>query len=629
MEQAEYVEIVRSKHPNMGAIDVERSILRHFDWDRPLSAFGCTYTDHLLRYLKLLVPDVEHNPWFVRMVGTYEESRRAGRKIVNFIGSASSGKTDCFATLAVGITSIDPEYTTCFCAAPFLTAAESGMWGRIVTRFGQMTKANPEMWAGSQHHPSKNRITFPGTHAEGGFVELRTLDKVGKLQGKKSFSPLRGMLLLFCDEIALFPTHDLLDLLDNLQMNPNFFCGTSCNFKSLEKLDGRLCEPEGREYSSLDLDADQGWPSAYASYTYRFDGHQSPNVVAKKVIYPYLLTEERRAAMEAQHGLRGPKYLEQVRSFPNTSMSDYFVTSREKLRAGGVFDEFVAERGKPTRVAFCDPGFGGDPCRFGVFEFVEARLQATDGAFYQHQVFQPVGPIETIIVDALKEPDEEWLSRYRAASPGASLRGGGVVTVEAQIAVALAEMLADYGVPRANFGYDGSMRASIVQEIATVLGPEVSAFDYGGPATERDTFVPTADPQKSRNRVARETFTNFASETWFEAASVIQAGQLRGGELIPAALSQLCRRTWRFKGDRRAIETKEDFKAANNGRSPDDADVLCGAIEMARRRGFRFERKRGTGGSSGGLVEKLQAMREEGSVSRRFAQLGSRRLNVG
>ena len=108
---------------------------------------------------------------------------------------------------------------------------------------------------------------------------------------------------------------------------------------------------------------------------------------------------------------------------------------------------------------------------------------------------------------------------------------------------------------------------------------------------------------------------------------MIQAGQLRGGELIPAALTQLCRRTWRFKGDRRAIETKEDFKAANNGRSPDDADVLCGAIEMARRRGFRFERKRNTGPQRGGLVEKLQAMRSEGTVSRKFAQLGSSRLH--
>jgi hypothetical protein len=331
--------------------------------------------------------------------------------------------------------------------------------------------------------------------------------------------------------------------------------------------------------------------------------------------------------MELQHGPNGPKYLEQIRSFPNTSMSDYFVTSREKLRAGGVFDEFIAERGTPTRVAFCDPGFGGDPCRIGVFEFVTARLQATDGQFYTHQVFQPHSAIETINVDARKEVDEEWMERYRAVNPAASLRGGSSVTLESQIAVACAEFLDRYGVPRSHFGYDGSMRASIVQEMATVLGPSVHALDYGGQATDRETFVPTADPEKSRNRVARETFSNFNSELWFEAASVIQAGQLRGGDLIPAALSQLCRRSWKFKGERRAIEPKEDYKAANQGRSPDDADVLVGAIEIARRHGFRFTRRRQAGEASS-LMAKIRSMGREGTISRANAKLTSARLHT-
>jgi hypothetical protein len=307
-------------------------------------------------------------------------------------------------------------------------------------------------------------------------------------------------------------------------------------------------------------------------------------------------------------------------------MSDYFVTSREKLRAGGVFDEFIAERGRPTRVAFCDPGFGGDPCRIGLFEYVTARLQATDGQFYTHQVFQPVRPIDTILVDARKEADDEWIDRCAALNPGASLRGGSQVTIESQIAVQVAEFLDRWGVPRSHFGYDGSMRASIVQEMATILGPQVHALDYGGPATERETFVPTADPEKSRNRVARETFTNFNSELWFEAASVIQAGQLRGGELIPAALTQLCRRSWSFKGDRRAIERKEDYKAANQGRSPDDADVLVGAIEIARRHGFRFTPKRQVGQASS-LLERIRNMGQEGRLSRANSKLSAAKLH--
>ena len=181
------------------------------------------------------------------------------------------------------------------------------------------------------------KLYIDSVNAKGGIrgekIELITLDKVGKLHGTKSLDQDIGWLILICDEIAEFPSSALLDALDNITGNRNLICLTGCNFKNIEGLEGDLCRPEGREYADLDIDLDQDWASNYKSWTWRFDGHLSPNVKAGKLVSKHLLTEDVRQDMEDIHGLRGPKYLEQVRSFPNSSMSDYFVMTKDKLRA--------------------------------------------------------------------------------------------------------------------------------------------------------------------------------------------------------------------------------------------------------------------------------------------------------
>ena len=105
---------------------------------------------------------------------------------------------------------------------------------------------------------------------------------------------------------------------------------------------------------------------------------------------------------------------------------------------------------------------------------------------------------------------------------------------------------------------------------------------------------------------------------YFNFAKLVQAGQFRNANLIPAGIAQICRRQWKWRGNLKQIEPKADYKTANQGRSPDDADTLIGALEMALRKGFMEtarNRPSGIGGSSkiANLINKSDRFRKRTS----------------
>lgn len=610
-DEPPYYDLIRKQHgKDFAGVDIERSILRAWkpEWSRDPSSCPYNYeetiefgdglqpmriqgwTQHMVRYQRFNLPSLGIDPWLVEKWQAFEDVRLSGtkiggtRKIINFIGSKNSAKSNFFSLFVLLMTSIDPSFTRAFVAGPYKSAADATIWGRVGTRFNQMKQSEPHLWVKDKviEKKSDQKFVFDLAGTEAGYVELITLDKVGKLQGTKSLNPERGWLILICDEIAEFPSKALMDALANMTGNDNFVCFTGCNFKNTEGLDGDLCRPEGREFAELDVDLDQEWKSAHLSYTYRFDGHRCPNVLAKRVIYPYLLRETDRRDMEFIHGLNGPKYLEQIRSFPNSSMSDFFVITREKIRSAGGYDEFVWESdGFNTTVGFCDPGFGGDPCRIGAFEFGRGRFQDVDGNWHGINIIQPTGSIETIKLDVKKVADMEWLERLgKLTARDLFIKHGALVPLEQQIAVACGEFMELHGIKRNHFGYDGSMRAAIVHEMTAILGSQIHSVDFGGKATDREVLV------GNRSQLANELYFNFVTEMYFFFANVVQAGQFRGGDKIQPAIAQLCRRPWAHTGAKKQIQPKKDYKEENQGRSPDDADVVVGAFEIARRSGF-------------------------------------------
>lgn len=631
MSEPDYVAEFRRRHgEDTSRLSIERSILH--DWRREFSIggapTGCSWAEHFCCYVKELIPKQDINPFFKRMAEGVEETFWIQeKKIINFIGSQNSGKTDFFAVLTVALVSIDPQYSKGYVAAPFLQVAESTVWARIESKFDQMKERNPEYWKGARKVGERFIFYY---HPEAGKIELITANDVGKLQGVKSRDVRRGFTVVIADEISKFQNKSLLGILDNIASQDNLLCMTGCNFRDTEGLDGDICRPEGREYEELDPDVDFEWNSAYKSRTYRFDGHKSPNIVAGKVLYHYLLKEKRRAEMEEIHGLDGPKYWEQIRSFPSGQYADYYITTRDKIRAGGGYDDFTYEMGEETKVAGLDPGFGGDPCVFCVAGFVPAQVMDSEGKLVDVTIMKPLDYFQTIKLRKGMTADREFLERFNAIKHKnctVYMVEGQTVDMDTQIAVATGELLEKYGVPRSHMAYDGSMRSGIVATLQGVLGPECIPLNFGDQATQRDTALPDQLDEKGnvqRYKTARELYTNFISEMYFAFADLVNTGQLREAHKMPAAVAQFCKRKWENKGDRKKIEDKEKYKEMNDGRSPNDADAWACCLEAARRRGFNVARNKQIKQSTkGGAMEMLQEVQD---VASRFKKKSAKRL---
>lgn len=591
MGDMSYIEATCRAH-DCEPIEVELSILRGWGGYPTMQKgpYGKYWHQHFANYLKLLIPGTFISPWLVDECRALEIVISQRLDLLNLIGSKSSGKSAFMARAAIGLVTLDHEHTGVFAAAPYKNAAQYTIWGEFRDCFDSAKERHPWLFEGAEYRESDQAFVFGEKfYKSAARIELVCLDQTGKLQGMKARDPERGYLIVIADEIGVFPSDKFMDILANINANDNLLVITGCNYRSISGMEGQLCKPYMREYSELNIEIDHEWRSDHSSYTVRLDGHYQPNVLANKVIYTRLLREHKRKNMEEQHGLKGPKYLEQVRSFPNNSMSDYYVTTREKIRSSGGYSELEPE-GPTVKVAFCDPGFGGDPCKIAGFEFGAARVYDSDGKATSAQIFRPLTEMETIILDVDQACDAAWVKRVQrvSANPSMLMNFGEKVSLEQQIAVQAAEFLSRHSIPRTHFGYDGSMRASVVTEMATIIGLSCHAIDFGGQATERTN--PTTG-----EKTAREMYFNFVTEMYFNVANVVHCGGFRGADMIPTAVHQICRRVWWERDKKKQIQPKtsrgqqsgrKGYKEENQGRSPDDADVWAGGLEMALRKGF-------------------------------------------
>lgn len=579
---------IRTQHPGLSAFDIERSILRGWkrnahinDYGKP-GRYGLYFWQHFLLFMSYLIPSTIITPSFVDEAIAMEIAMAEQIDLVNYIGAKSTGKSAWMSRAALTLIAIDPEYSRAYFAAPYKNVADFTVWAETVSCFQEIEKHHKDVFPDAKYTASVKLIQMQLGQAKAGRADLVGLDNVGKLQGAKSRDPERGWFLLVADEIAVWQNQDFIQILDNITGNPNFLGFDGCNFKNTLGMDGVLCNPRKREYQDLNPDLDHIWLSDYNSITLRLDGHCSPNVKEKRVIYPFLLTETKRSNMETQHTQLGPKYLEQIRSFPHAGVTDEFVLSMDRLRSGGAFDTaWWKSTGQWTRVAFLDPGWQGDPCKIGCFEFGPGKVQTHEGGLHEMTIFRPIGPIETLKVQVGLRADHDFLVRLNSVSDSpVLLKVDMEVTMDLQIAVQTAEFLKKHNIAKSNFGFDSSMRGSIVQEMATVLGPQIVVYDFAA--------LPTEMVVDHEGHLAKDKYRNLRSEIYFTIQLMVAGSQLRDGGFVMDALGQVCRHKVVAAGMKQAIEPKIKYKESNQGKSPDAADVLAGACHMARRRGMNL-----------------------------------------
>lgn len=619
MSEPAYMLALREVFPKMQPLEIELMCASDANLRKQV---GHSEHHHRSEAMKLLRPDRTWHNFRDRAVEGYSRARASGKKELIIHGSASSNKTGSLADIALEIWWENPKATSIYITSPYETATETGIWAEILESF-DASRAIHDFLPGKVKE-SDNAIVMYDRNPRS-FIRVVTVDQVGKLVGKKSKDWASGMIIVVCDELPDFKRggQALIDVLKNLRFNPNFMLIGAGNFADPEDALGRLSKPaiEGG-YESLDVDLDQEWVTSRNGLVIRLDGHQSPNVLAGKDYLPFVTRIEALKELEMTEGGKDTAgYMRYGRSFPVTSANEFTVTNAAKIQAGLCYvkPEFTA--GNKFIGAHLDPGYGGDPCVLQPFAFGEGYIEND----VSHILELTEGPIVIPI-------------RVRPGMTGENLK-----IVEQMIAEATLAHLERLKIPIEHFSFDGSLRAGIVQAMMRIIGMNVMAFDYGGPATSRPLSVikTILDPSKPRDqrksKTAKEAYHNLNTELHFAVASAIDSQQIRGMQHSRQGVNQLCIRRWRWAGKRREIEPKVSnesgakeknwgYKQRNGGRSPNEADAIVGCMENARRHGFRLT---GLIGNAGGSLALIQDMQREMAARALVKQLKGESLPLG
>lgn len=603
MTAADYLLKARLAFPEKTDLQIEMWLAQQHGVEK---LTGRTRHQHRMAAMALMFPDRQVSDWRERRVESIARARDQKIKELGWSGSTSSGKTSDIADIVLQLWWESPENTTIYIASPFRTATETNLWAVIVEQFHAAKEAAGKDPSGQPAlpgmlMPSATKIMLYPRNPRS-FIAVATVDELGKLVGKKSVSTQQGLLMLVIDEAPALPNNgaEVISVLNNLHGVWNFLLLYAGNFADTMDAMGTLGDPVGG-YEGIKGQEDTlfEYRTRRGGLFLRFDGHDSPNVRARKEIFHGLATVEYlNGVADREGGTSSPGYMRWARSFPVLDVAEFRVTTTGAIEAGYADDPVLQYTSEPfILVSFCDPGFGGDPC---VIQNMRLGVEMRFGK--RQRVAELMGPPYTVPIDLKKiGPD------------------GKVVTPEAQIVAFHKKVAADLNIPARNCGYDGSLRSGIVHQYASDWGLEVQPIDSQGQASERIFDFKTKSTW-------RDEMANFTTEHWFAVGLCIQSGRMRGLKASPAARSAILRRPWKWKGAKKQILPKPEFKAMNSSRSPNEADALCGAIELLRRLGFQFF---SPSANSGGVLSLIGQMQRDAESARQLTVTIGETLPMG
>ncbi len=586
-------------YPTKHLLEIEKRILLEQgrdNWHLP-TFYGKESYQHFLSLMKLMFPETDITPSIADAVMFFCKGL-GFKKILNLIGSQSSGKSAVAARILFVCMFIDPRNTVGYVANPFDNASDSTVWGDILELWTELCEAFPIEWDQQRNALFPNgkvfaakRISFIPGVPKAASVELRNIKHVGKYKGTKTRGKQtsRGVLLMLIDEINEIENLSFLTVLENLQSQKAFFAITSQNFKAEDDMGGLITQPVPTfggpsDFEHLDIDTDQHWHSAKSSVTLRFDGHQSPNILAKRTIYPYLFdTKDMIRLRESGGGEQSIIYYSQARSFPVRGTEANSVLPRARYESSRAEDQHFQVTGQLTAVAFCDPAFGGrDSAVWGFARFGRAKTLDGEGRPVEQEllIFADYMKKLSLVKDA--HYNEYWFERLKKLGiPLQDFHEGDPVSMEDQVAIQCAELNQAVGVAPTHFGYDFSMKPGVVNSFNRLVGFQSEAFDYN--------TKPVGYYLQSIRKNTEDCCKNRNTELAFLGADVFQTKQLRGGQFINAARLQLTRTTYETKNGLYIGEDKKAYKARWNNVSPDERDTYMGIVAMAHKAGFRKE----------------------------------------
>jgi hypothetical protein len=544
-----YLQKLKAAFPEKNEAQLELMCAGRWDIER---STGVSRHNHRLASMRLLFPHRTEHEWRNKMVWSWHDAREV-RKLqeIGWMGSAMSNKTGTMGDTLLELFWEDPANTTIYVASPTKDATARRLWAELQRSF----KIATEKW-GLPGTLRKGEITYGSDDLRAG-IFMVSADDHGTLIGANNPDVTGGKLIVATDELPNIPGQaaELLSAIENLKMRKSFVFLYAGNFAEVDDGMGRAAMPAEGGYESLDPDVDMEWLTARRGKVYRFDGMQSPNVLAKKDIYPFLTRWERVRQYLERGETDTAEFMRWIRSFPVLGLEAKTVTNSIKISANFADTDPNWDGGTLIRGLTVDPGFGGDPC---VAQPVTLGKQRNSKSLTLDFSSPPL----TIPIRVAKKGDPREKQKE----------------AERQIVAWVKDYCERENIDPENVIFDGSMRSGIVQAF-NGWSSRVIAVDFGGSASGRQRDAMT-------KKTWHDEASNFVTELWMAMGDAIMSGQIRGLHRAVKAARQFCSRRWKWSGKKKQIIPKDDYKKMNEGQSPNEADACVLGLEWGRRRGL-------------------------------------------
>jgi hypothetical protein len=537
-----------------------------FLWGHKLTKGGLGRSKHFRNAFALTWPHVKWsgrdskgnlvvNRWAMRMINAFcndEHVVQKGGSTFRFIGLSgcgAAGKSFWASAFTAGWWHASPSESIAVITSTTKEMARRRVWSNV-------SKFHSDIVSGEGHVvDSRMEITYenPDSKVRDARHAICVL-AVAHGETRKAFDNLKGMhaprMLLVIDEANSTP-EAIFTVISNWRIAATDMTVIIIG-NPLSRLDnhGRAIEPEigwdkihsdtleWRSKRVPEWDLDSG-------IVLRFDGSDSPNVLAGENVFPYIYRlEDWQSAKErgentlafwTQHrGLHPPEgILEAVLN--------------ETALANAHINDSLQFVGKRTPCMFLDPAFGGDAAilvigECGSLENLQVGLQLIERIEI---------PIE--ITEGAQEPD-------------------------LQLAMRFVEIAKSRGIRPEHCGLDATGTGrGVFSFIATLWSNEIMRFE----ASESPGQEPILEGDR---RPAKEAYLNRITESWVRIGSLVRTGQLKGMEKeAQIEFTQRKLEEPRISKGRQRLEDKKDFKL-RIGHSPDDADAVGGLGDLCAKR---------------------------------------------
>lgn len=519
------------------------------------------------------------HPWADQMLEAACAELDREKSFLAIAGAASSGKTEFMAVWGILCFMCHPEKTMVLVTSTSLKDSRRRIWGAI-RDYWQAIQGRPpgklldsqgliryDMGGGKQNSASE-RCGIALIAAE----KSKEKEAVGKLIGFKN-----ERVFLLADELPELSESIVGAAYSNLALNPRFQMIGLGNPASYYDAFGVFAKPKAGWASinagSLEWETERG-------RCLRFDGELSPNVLAGKTIYPWLLTKEFLEEQKAALGENSASYWRMIRGFWSpTGAADGVYSEADIIKFKA--DAPVVWLKPPTVIAALDPAFtnGGDRSALYFGKYGDS----SDGL--KVLCFDKVMFLNDDVTDKETPRTFQIVKQFKDACIAA-------------------------GVDPENACFDTTGAGRPFGDIvAREWSPKVNRIDFSGAASELPASVSDDTP-------ANERYANRVTEIWFGAKELMRTGQIKG--ITQSLAKELCARTYiTTKGStmRLKVEPKPDMKM-RIGKSPDEADAALMLVALARERfGFGADRTKELGGVKGPSQSFAQVFRRLNGIN--------------